>query len=78
MEWMGAATVVFMVGLFQLSIEANLGSTGGMPFPDFPLAAVWRLHGALLSLDGAVHREMVIGRRSDQRDGLRHPPVLDP
>ena len=40
MESLGAATIGFMVGLFQLSIEANLGATGGMPS-----TGMWLLFG---------------------------------
>ena len=60
MEWLGAATIGFMVGLFQLSIEANLGVDRRDAF-DRNVAAFRRLHGVLRRLDRALCREMVLG-----------------
>lgn len=45
MTWMGALTLAFMVGLTQLSIEANLGAAGAMPS-----SAFWLLFGSYMVL----------------------------
>ncbi len=45
MTWMGAATVAFLVGLFQLSIEANLKTDGAMPG-----SAFWLLFGGFMAI----------------------------
>lgn len=45
MTWMGALTIAFMMGLTQLSIEANLGATFAMPS-----SALWLLFGSYMVL----------------------------
>ncbi len=41
MTWMGALTLAFMLGITQLSIEANLGAADRMPAP-----TMWLLFGS--------------------------------
>ena len=45
MTWMGALTLAFLLGLTQLSIEANLGAANGMPS-----TAMWLLIGSYMVL----------------------------